>query len=117
MKKIDLSHAKQMVDHYKATRKDLIDQTHGTNDTQSVWFDIASFKDFVAKLPEGATGVRIHFGAYDHSHDTTPHQTTLVLAGTVAKDGDHVDAIADNSLLADGLEAVNNGKSCPPECL
>jgi len=116
MEKIDLTHAKQMVDNYKATRKDLIDQTHGTNDTHSVWFDIASFKDFVARLPEDATGVRIHLAAYDHEHKTTPNQTTLVLAGTVAKGDDHVDAVSSNSLSLAGLDPVNGGKACPPDC-
>ncbi|QEC76852.1 hypothetical protein [Mucilaginibacter ginsenosidivorax] len=116
MKKIDLTEAKKMVDHYHATRKTVIDKTHGINDTKSVWFDIDAFKDFVNKLPAHATGVRVHLASYDETHPTTPGQTTVMLAGTVSKDSNHTDALSDNSLLAEGLDPVNQGKNCPPDC-
>jgi len=116
MKTIDPKIAKQMVDHYHATRKNIIDQTHGINDTRSVWFDIAAFKDFVNKLPEETTGVRIHLAAYDASSTKSPGQTTVVLAGTVDKNSSHVDTVADSSLLTAGLGPVNGGKECPPIC-
>jgi hypothetical protein len=116
MKKIDLTEAKQMVDHYHATRKNVIDKTHGINDTKSVWFDIDAFKDFVNKLPAHATGVRVHFAAHDSSGTTPTAQTTVVLAGTVNKDSSHIDSLSDSSLLAEGLDPVNGGKPCPPSC-
>jgi hypothetical protein len=116
MKKIDLTAAKQMVEHYHATRKNVIDKTHGINDTKSVWFDIDAFKDFVNKLPAHATGVRVHLASYDETHPTTPGQTTLVFTGTVNKDDAQIDTLSEGATLADGLDAVNVGKLCPPIC-
>lgn len=117
MKKIDLAIAKKMVDHYHVTRKGVIDKTHGINDTKSVWFDIDAFKDFVNKLPAHATGVRVHLAAHDETHPTTPGQTTVVFAGTVNKDDVHTDALSEGVMMADGLDPVNAGKVCPPDCI
>jgi hypothetical protein len=117
MKTIDVKTAKKMVDHYHATRKDIIDKKHGINDTKSVWFDIAAFKDFVNKLPAHATGVRIHLASYDEAHAQLPNQTTVVLAGTVNKESSHIDAVSDSSVLTAGLEPTNGGKDCPPTCI
>lgn len=117
MKKIDLTEAKKMVDHYHATRKNVIDKTHGINDTKSVWFDIDAFKDFVNKLPAHATGVRVHLASYDETHPTAPGQTTLVFAGTVNNDDVHTDALSEGVTLADGFDLVNAGKPCPPDCI
>jgi len=117
MKIIDLKTAKKMVDHYHTTRKNVIDKTHGINDTRSVWFDIESFKNFVNSLPAEATGVRVHLAAYDEAEAKSPNQTTLVFAGTVSKDSDHTDAVSDSSILTAGLEPLNFGKTCPPTCI
>lgn len=104
-----------MVDHYHTTRKNVIDKTHGINDTRSVWFDIDSFKTFVSNLPAEVTGVRIHLASHDGT-DTHNH-TTVVLAGTVNKESSHTDAVSDSSVFTAGLEPVNDGKACPPNCL
>jgi hypothetical protein len=116
MKKIDLTAAKKMVEHYHHSRKKVIDKTHGINDTQSVWFDIDAFKDFVNNLPAHATGVRVHLASYDETHPTTPGQTTVMLAGTVDKDSSHADVLSDSTVLTEGLDLVNEGKMCPPNC-
>ena len=116
MKTIDLTIAKQMVEHYETTRKKLIDGTYKINDTKSIWFDVAAFKDFVNNLPEETTGVRVYLAAYDEKEPEAPSQTTVVFIGTVDNGSGHTDAVLDGSVLASGLEAVNTGRNCPPIC-
>ncbi len=116
MEQIDLTIAKQMVERYHSSRKELIDSTLKIDDTKSIWFDIAAFKSFVEKLPAETTGVRVYLAAYDEKQPLAPHQTTVVLIGTVDQGGDDVDAILDSSNLTAGLAPVNIGKNCPPIC-
>jgi hypothetical protein len=119
MEKIDLTIAKKMVEHYNTTRKTLIDKTHNINDTESIWISLDHFKDFINKLPENATGVRIYLAAYDHDEPHFPNQTTAIIMGTVNKDDAHTDAIESGSTLlasGDGLDPFNKGKACPPYC-
>ena len=116
MKNIDLTIAKQMVERYQTTRKKLIDGAHSINDTKSIWFDIAAFKDFVNNLPAETTGVRVYLAAYDETVSEAPSQTSVVFIGTVNNGSGDTDAILDSSVLAAGLEAVNDGKLCPPIC-
>ena len=116
MKIIDLSLARQMVDSYSSTRKKLIDSTYGINDTQSIWFDIAGIKDFVNKLPDETTGVRIYLSAYDDTEPIAPGQTTVILIGTVAGNNGDDDAILNSEVFAAGLKPLNQGKQCPPIC-
>ena len=114
MEKIDLKVTQEMIARYEATRKTLIDKAYGINDTLSVWFDIASFKDFVNNLPAETTGVRVHLAAYDDTQTKAPNQTTVVVIGTNA---DESDAISTGKALVAGLEPQNNGKECPPTCI
>ncbi len=120
MEPIDLSIAQKMVDHYAATRKTLIDKEHDINDTQSVWISLDKLKSFINNLPERATGVRIHFAAYDHKNDHYPNQTTVVLIGTVENHTEHKDAIEDGVLgplgSEDPMGPFNQTKPCPPVC-
>jgi hypothetical protein len=116
MKTIDLTIAKQMVERYETTRKKLIDGTYSINDTKSIWFDVAAFKDFVNNLPAETTGVRVYLAAYDEKQTKAPSQTTVVFIGTVNNGSGDTDAILDSSVLTTGLEAVNLGKECPPIC-
>jgi hypothetical protein len=116
MKTIDLTIAKQMVERYESTRKKLIDGTYNINDTKSIWFDVAAFKDFVNNLPAETTGVRIYLAAYDEKEPEAPSQTTVVFVGTVNNGSGDTDALLDSSVLADGLEALNTGRLCPPIC-
>jgi hypothetical protein len=119
MEAIDLSIAKKMVDHYSATRKKLIDKTHNINDTQSIWIPIDQFKSFADQLPDHATGVRIHFAAYDHTDLHYPNQTTAILIGTIGDGTEHTDAVEKGSALATtegGLDPFNKSKACPPFC-
>ncbi|SDE77930.1 hypothetical protein SAMN05216464_109159 [Mucilaginibacter pineti] len=113
MEKIDLQVAQGMIARYQTTRKALIDKTYGLNDTQSVWFDIASFKEFVAGLPAETTGVRVYLAAYDATQAKAPNQTTLVFIGT---DADETDAISTGKVLISGFDPQNLGKECPPFC-
>lgn len=117
---IELSAAKEMVAHYQVTRKKLIDETHGINDTRSVWFDIEGIKSFINNLPEYATGVRIHLAAYAHDNECHANQTTVIFTGTVEKDGRDIDAMEASALfdidLGDILGPFNDGKRCPPYC-
>jgi hypothetical protein len=116
MKAIDLTIAKQMVERYESTRKKLIDGTYNINDTKSIWFDVAAFKDFVNNLPAETTGVRVYLGAYDETVSEAPSQTTAIFIGTVNNGSGDTDALLDDSVLSAGLEAVNVGKACPPDC-
>lgn len=113
MEKIDLKVAQEMVARYASTRKTLIDKAYGINDTQSVWFDIASFKDFVNNLPAETTGIRVHLAAYDDTQTKAPNQTTVVFIGTIADDAD---AVMTGKEPAPGLSPVNLAKECPPFC-
>ena len=119
MEPINLSVAKKMVDHYNATRKNLIDKAHNINDTQSIWIPLDNFKDFINKLPENASGVRIYLAAYDHDEPHYPNQTTAILMGTVNNGDLHTDAIESGDTLLDseeGMDPFNKGKVCPPYC-
>lgn len=119
MEPIDLSIAQKMVDRYAATRKKLIDKEHNINDTQSIWISLDKLKSFINNLPENATGVRIHFAAYDHENEHYPNQTTAILMGTVENDTQHTDAMEDGvGLLSseDPMGPFNQGKACPPLC-
>ena len=119
MEPIDLSIAQKMVDHYAATRKKLIDKEHNINDTQSVWIPLDKLKSFINNLPEQATGVRIHFAAYDHKNEHSPNQTTAILIGTVENLAEHTDAIEDGIgplSTEDPMGPFNNGRTCPPLC-
>jgi hypothetical protein len=119
MEPIDLSIAQKMVDRYAATRKKLIDKEHNINDTQSVWIPLDKLKSFINNLPEQATGVRIHFAAYDHKNEHSPNQTTAILIGTVENHPKHTDAIEDGvgTLSSeDPMGPFNNGRACPPLC-
>jgi hypothetical protein len=121
MGKIDHAVAKQMVNNYAETRKKLIDQTHGINDTQSIWFSVDEVKQFVADLSAGATGVRIYLGAYDNDYPSTPNQTCIIAIETLkdASSGKHVDSMQQAVAPLDGGGGggpANNGKVCPPVC-
>ncbi len=119
MKKIELATAKKMVDHYRSTRKTLIDKTHNINDTESIWIPVDKFKDFIGKLPGNATGVRIYFAAYDHNEPNYPNRTTAIFMGTVENGNEHVDAMKNGSELLGiepGMEPFNKTKQCPPDC-
>jgi hypothetical protein len=113
MEKIDLKVAQEMVARYEATRKTLIDKAYGINDTRSVWFDIASFKEFVNNLPAETTGVRVYLAAHDDTYAEAPSQTTVVFAGTLA---DESDAIITGKVSVANMDPWNTGKLCPPVC-
>jgi hypothetical protein len=116
---VELSTAKEMVARYEATRKALIDETHGVNDTRSMWFDIEGIKNFINNLPENASGVRIHLAAYGQDDEHYPNQTTVVFTGTVEQDYRHVDVMENNSLWSiedDLMGTFNMGRLCPPNC-
>jgi hypothetical protein len=116
---IELSAAKEMIAHYEDTRKTLIDETHGINDTRSMWFDIEGFKKFVNNLPENASGVRIHLAAYDQTNEHYPNQTTVVFTGTIEQGSRHIDVMENNSLWSiedDVMGPFNMTKICPPVC-
>ncbi|NHA07766.1 hypothetical protein G7092_28465 [Mucilaginibacter sp. HC2] len=120
MKPIDLSIAQKMVERYAATRKKLIDKEHNINDTQSVWLSLDKLKSFINNLPEHATGVRIHFAAYDHNNEHYPNQTTAILIGTSENHIEHTDAIEDGVAgplgSEDPMGPFNQGPLCPPKC-
>jgi hypothetical protein len=117
MEQIDLTVARQMVERYQATRKELIDSTYKIDDTKSVWFDIETFKAYVNNLPEKTTGVRVYLAAYDDQTSPTPSQTTVVFVGTESDGTDNIDALQSGNNAPDtGLGTVNNGKPCPPYC-
>jgi len=121
MEPIDLKAAREMVERYKSTRKSIIDDHHGVNDTESTWLPIDKLKEFVNNLPPEATGVRIHFGVHDADHSNAPHQTSVAIVGTVAGKGtdQHVDAIQSDEvagLAVSGLAALRSTRECPPMC-
>ncbi|MDB5003442.1 MAG: hypothetical protein JWQ34_1667 [Mucilaginibacter sp.] len=117
---IEVSTAKEMVARYQATRKTLIDETHGINDTRSIWFDIEGLKNFINNLPENASGVRVHLAAYDQGNKHAPNQTTVIFTGTIEKGYGHVDVLdKDDSLWTiedDVMGPFNAGRTCPPLC-
>ncbi|MDB5148939.1 MAG: hypothetical protein JWQ57_2959 [Mucilaginibacter sp.] len=121
MEPIDLKAAREMVERYKSTRKAIIDDHHGVNDTESTWISIDKLKEFVNNLPPEATGVRLHFGVHDSDHGNAPHQTSVAIVGTVAGAGEdeHIDAIQSDlvaNLKVNGLTALSSGRDCPPMC-
>lgn len=110
-----------MVERYKSTRKAIIDDRHGVNDTESTWIPLDKLKEFIGNLPSEATGVRIHFGVHDADHKIAPHQTSIAIVGTVAGKGpdQHIDAIQSDevaNLALTGLAAAKPTKDCPPTC-
>ena len=114
---LELSVAKEMVARYGATRKTLIDETYGINDTKSVWVSLDKLKEFINQLPESATGVRIYLAAYDHTEPVYPDQTTAIFIGTVEKGGRDTDAMESTALFdLGGLDPFNRARACPPYC-
>jgi hypothetical protein len=116
---IELSAAKKMIARYQATRKKLIDETHGINDTRSVWFDIEGIKNFINNLPENASGVRMHLAAYGPDNEHYPNQTTVVFTGTIDQGHRDVDVMQNNSLWGiedDVMGPFNISRLCPPTC-
>ncbi|AYL98378.1 hypothetical protein [Mucilaginibacter celer] len=118
MKNIDLQAARDMVERYKSTRKQVIDKEHKVNDTESTWFPLDKLKEYIQNLPAEATGVRLHLGVHAPGHEDAPHQTSFAMVATVAdENGNHVDAIQSDSVDAGGsLGAIVSGKDCPPMC-
>ena len=118
MGKIDLTVAKEMVNNYAETRKRLIDQAYGIDDTKSIWFSIEEVQNFVKSLSPDATGVRIYLGVYNDDDPKTPDHTTIVAIETGADStGKDADQIGTSGLtLGVGGDPFNNGKICPPYC-
>ena len=118
MEPIDLKTAREMVERYKSTRKTVIDDKHGVNDTESTWFSIDKLKEFINNLPEEATGVRLHLGVHGAEHAEVPHQTSFAMIATVGDgNGNHIDAIQSDSVDFSGaLGTAVKGKECPPMC-
>ncbi|PWK73773.1 hypothetical protein LX99_04158 [Mucilaginibacter oryzae] len=121
MESIDLKTAREMVERYKRTRKTVIDDKHGINDTESTWIPIDKLKEFIGNLPPEATGVRLHFGVHDADHSGAPHQTSVAIVPTVAGKGadQHIDAIQSDEVanLSTGVLAIaRSGRECPPMC-
>jgi len=127
MGKIDLTVAKEMVNNYAETRKKLIDNAYGINDTQSIWFTVDEVKQFVANLSPQASGVRIYLGVYNGDYAYTPDQTCVIAIETTkdSSSGKDLDPIQQDSgetaqkraLDSGGSPApFNQGKICPPAC-
>jgi hypothetical protein len=108
--------AKDMVKKYAETRKKLIDQTYGIDDTVSIWFSIDEVKKFVDGLSPDASGVKIYLATYKDAYPETPDQTCIIAIQTI-KDasGKDVDSLQQENLTGGG-DPFNNGKLCPPLC-
>ncbi|SDQ00986.1 hypothetical protein SAMN05428975_5589 [Mucilaginibacter sp. OK268] len=116
---LKVSVANEMVARYQATRKTLIDESFGINDTRSIWFSIDGIRNFINNLPVDASGVRIHLAAYTQDNEHYPNQTTVIFIGTAEKDGKDTDAMETNVLFDIDLGVLgpfNQGKPCPPVC-
>lgn len=119
MATMDLQTAQDMVDHYVATRKTLIDDTYGINDTIGVWFSKAQLQNFVDSLSDDATGVRIYLAAYEDDQAVYPDQTTIIAIETVGDQlGNHIDRIGQArrglGYTGAGSDPYNHGVLCPP---
>jgi hypothetical protein len=118
MGKIDLAVAKEMVNNYAETRKRLIDQAYGIDDTKSIWFSIEEVQNFVKSLSPDTSGVRIYLGVYNDDDPKTPDHTTVIAIETVRDaTGVDVDSIGQQKLTeGGGSDPYNSGKICPPFC-
>ena len=118
MAPLDPSAAKEMIAKYAATRKRLIDETYGINDTRSIWFSIEQLKNFVNGLDDNASGIRIYLGAYSNAAAVYTDQTTIVAIQTVdVGNGRHVDTLQDPHCggPGNGSDPYNHGLLCPPD--
>jgi hypothetical protein len=115
---IDPAVAKEMVKKYAETRKKLIDQTYGIDDTISIWFSVDEIKKFVASLSPDASGARIYLGVYSDAYPYTPDQTCIIAIQTTKdSSGNDVDSLQQEKLAAEGGgNPYNQGKVCPPLC-
>jgi len=112
---IDPAVAKEMVKKYADTRKKLIDQTYGIDDTISIWFTVDEVKKFAASLTTDANGVRIYLGVYGDDYPYTPVQTCIIAIQTTQDD---MDPLQQGKLGTEdgGKDPYNQGKLCPPNC-
>jgi len=116
---IELPTAKKIVAHYNNTRKTLIDETFGINDTRSIWFSIDGIRNFINTLPKYASGVRIYLATYAQDSEHYPNQTTVIFTGTIEKDRREINALTADALFDIDfgiLGPFNQGKACPPNC-
>jgi hypothetical protein len=125
MATLDLQTAQKMVEQYTVTRRTLINQTYGINDTKNIWFSLADVNAFIAGLTPDTSGVRIYLAAYADDDPTYPNQTTIIAIGTTTDaSGANVDPMqlpANPTMLkvaADGgggNDPANHGTLCPPQ--
>jgi hypothetical protein len=121
---MDLATAKAMVENYTVTRRMLIDNTYGINDTKAIWFSMDQVNAFVASLTPDNSGVRIYLGVYDAADPTYPNQTTVIAIGTTLDaSGNNVDPIGQSTAQmlkiapaggGGGSDPFNHGYLCPP---
>lgn len=111
--------AQVMVDNYTKTRRDLIDETYGINDTKAIWFSIDQVNNFMASLTPDISGVRFYLGVYGPDDARYPNQTTIIAIGTKkdenGKDIDPLFTLGHGHWGGgDDPSPYNHGALCPP---
>jgi len=116
MATIDIPTAREMVELYTEERRTIIDAIFKIRDTRAIWFSKEELEEFVAGLTPDITGVRFYL-AVNKEDAVCPGQTTIILIGTVDKDGKNVDPVGDKGLQCTeggGQDPFNHGNLCPP---